>query len=632
MPSSSSASASADGAAHSSLLRCPACAAALDYDQRYCVECGARCRTAPRAVAELIASITTAQTPNTGARAVVVTASTANTTEEPRAAEESGSRSSDSYHGESAKLIAGIRLSRPAIATAVMALLAFGVLVGSIISPTQQSAAVSPILVAAAPPGPQASAASTTPATPATEPTAQPSSASEAPTAPAAPSPSPSPSTSNSASSGANSGKQSKPGAGKSRSGASSERPTGPSAPSTSALPPIKHVFLIVLSDQGYAAMFGGGSSATYLSQTLSREGELLPDYYAVTGGELANEIALISGQGPTSQTASNCPTYEPLVPGTAGSEGQTLGSGCVYPSQTQTLADQLTAAHKTWRAYIGGLESAPPGQPTTCRHPALGASDPNQSPTPGDPYVTWRNPFVYFASLTSSRACTENDVGLEQLSGDLASAGRTPSLAYISPSRCQDGSEEPCAPGQPAGLAAADAFLEKVVPEIEFSPAYREGGLIAITSDQAPQSGPNADSSGCCLSSPFPNLPASSSPGSASGSGSTSTSTSTSASTAPGTGTSASGTGTSGTSTSGTGTSTSRTSAAPAGGGKVGLLLISKYVKPGSVNAIGEYNHYALLLSIEDIFGLKPLGYAAAPGLLPFDHSVFNAYTPSSG
>jgi hypothetical protein len=126
---------------------------------------------------------------------------------------------------------------------------------------------------------------------------------------------------------------------------------------------------------------------------------------------------------------------------------------------------------------------------------------------------------------------------------------------------------------------------------------------LIAITFDQAPQSGPEANSSGCCLSSTYPNLPAASTTTTTTSATGTSTSTSTSASTPAAAG------------------------ASPSGGGKVGLLLISKYVKPGSVNAIGEYNHYSLLLSIEQLFGLKPLGYAAAPGLLPFDTTVYNAY-----
>jgi hypothetical protein len=56
-------------------------------------------------------------------------------------------------------------------------------------------------------------------------------------------------------------------------------------------------------------------------------------------------------------------------------------------------------------------------------------------------------------------------------------------------------------------------------------------------------------------------------------------------------------------------------------------LLLISKYVKPGSVNVTGEYNHFSLLASIEDLFGLSHVGYASAQGLLAFDSSVYNDY-----
>jgi hypothetical protein len=58
-----------------------------------------------------------------------------------------------------------------------------------------------------------------------------------------------------------------------------------------------------------------------------------------------------------------------------------------------------------------------------------------------------------------------------------------------------------------------------------------------------------------------------------------------------------------------------------------VGLLLISKYVKPGTLNVTGEYDHFGLLRSIENLFALQPLGYAGAKGLLTFDSSVFTAY-----
>ena len=458
-----------------------------------------------------------------------------------------------------------------AAAVAVMALLAFGVLVGSAVSPAPASRAATPVLVAltraateAAQPPPVSQAPAPTPKTPAITPS--PASTPEPPPASTTKAPAP---------------------------GKPNAQSKGLSQPSTAAqLPPIKHVFLIVLSDQSSAAAFGPGSPVPYLAKTLPHEGELLENYFAVSSGELANAIALTSGQGPSTQTAADCPLYTDLTPAAAGAEGQVLGSGCVYPRTTLTLGDQLTRAGESWKAYVESIETGGPGQPVSCRHPPLDTTDASNAAGAGDAYVTWRNPFVYFHSLLDSPQCAKDDIGLGRLASDLKKTSTTPSLAYIVPGRCHDGSETPCAPGAPAGLPASEAFLRKVVPEIEASAAYDQGGLIAITFDQAPQSGPAADSSGCCMTAPYPNLPPP---------------TATSPTVSP--------------------NSAAAPSATPTGGGRVGLLLISKYVKPASLNVTGEYNHFALLRSIENLFGLKPLGYAGAPGLLAFDSSVFNAY-----
>jgi hypothetical protein len=48
---------------------------------------------------------------------------------------------------------------------------------------------------------------------------------------------------------------------------------------------------------------------------------------------------------------------------------------------------------------------------------------------------------------------------------------------------------------GRPGGLAGADAFLQQWVPQILASPAYKQGGLLAITFADAPAT----DTSGCC-------------------------------------------------------------------------------------------------------------------------------------
>ena len=363
-----------------------------------------------------------------------------------------------------------------------------------------------------------------------------------------------------------------------------------PELPEEFELPEVKHVFLIVLAGHGFEEAFGATSPAPYLAKTLTSQGELLTNYYAVARGDLANEVALLSGQGPNPETVANCPTYTDIAPGTIGAEEQVEGNGCVYPAATPTLPGQLSTAGKKWKAYVEDIGNGE-GQPTTCRHPAAGAPDPNQVPLPNDAYETWRNPFVYFHSLTDGPECAENDVGLDQLQTDLQAKSSTPSLSYIVPNACHDGSEELCAPEQPAGLAAAEPFLRTVVPEIKASPAYKDGGLIAITFAQAPETGPGADSSSCCATPEYPNLP--SAEPATTGSG----------------------------------------PVKPAGGGgRVGLLLISPFVKPKSVEETGYYNHFSLLLSIENLFGLERLGYASGLALSPFEESIFNAQAKDAG
>jgi hypothetical protein len=266
-----------------------------------------------------------------------------------------------------------------------------------------------------------------------------------------------------------------------------------------------------------------------------------------------------------------------------------------------------------------------------------LGSADPGAAASLQDPYVTWSNPFVYFDSIGKT-ACAQDDVGLSQLATDLKSAKTTPAFSYIAPSRCDNGDDQPCLPTAQAGLAAADRFLGGVVPEIEASPAYADGGLIAITFDQAPQSGPGADSSSCCDNpTQYPNLPP------VSTTTTTTPTTTTPATTTPTTttpATTSTTTPTTTTPTATTPTTTTPTTTTPAseltgqttptgGGGEVGLLLISKYVKAGSVDSLDYFNHYSLLSSLEQLFSLGRLGYATDPALPAFGKPQYNNYSP---
>jgi len=53
--------------------------------------------------------------------------------------------------------------------------------------------------------------------------------------------------------------------------------------------------------------------------------------------------------------------------------------------------------------------------------------------------------------------------------------------------------------------------------------------------------------------------------------------------------------------------------------------LVISPFTKGGTWSTT-PYNHYSLLASIEDTFGLPYLGYAGTPGLNRFGLDVYSA------
>jgi hypothetical protein len=269
-----------------------------------------------------------------------------------------------------------------------------------------------------------------------------------------------------------------------------------------SLLAQITHVWAIVLSGGSFAQ----ASSAPYLTKQLVPKGTLLAHYELVGPSPAANDIALLSGQAPNPETEKNCPTYAALAPATIDSKGLSTGSGCVYPATVHTLADQTAEAALTWRAYIQDMapSSSSDAQTaaSTCRHPSLGAAEPTGTLSPGNDYLLARNPFVFFDSLLESQACVKDDVDLSQLSSDLATPADTPSLSWIVPGACEDGAQASCGSGTITGLPGADAFLEKVVPEITGTSAYKQHGLILITFDSAASSA--SSQVGALVLSPF--------------------------------------------------------------------------------------------------------------------------------
>ena len=283
----------------------------------------------------------------------------------------------------------------------------------------------------------------------------------------------------------------------------------------------------------------------------------------------------MISGQAPNTATQTDCQQYTDFASSGMTPDGQAIGTGCVFPANVKTIADQLVAAGFTWKAYMEDMGNDPARETATCGHAALAAKDPTAHaeapmaslPT-GDQYAAKHDPFVYFHSIIDAPICQTSVVNLEALSADLMSVSTTPNFTFIAPNLCNDGHDAPCKDGQPGGLISANRFLQTWVPKIQNSAAYQKDGLLIVTFDEAEH-----DVSACCNEPTGPNV------------------------SAPG-----------------------RTGP---GGGRTGEVLLSKFIKPGTVSDV-PYNHYSQLRTIEDIFGLDHLGYAAQAGLAGFGSDVF--------
>jgi phosphatidylinositol-3-phosphatase len=368
-----------------------------------------------------------------------------------------------------------------------------------------------------------------------------------------------------------------------------------------SPTPRVGHVFILLLENEGYQVSFGPASPAHYLNQ-LKRRGALVSNYYGISHFSLGNYIALISGQAPNPATISDCEQFTEFVASGTTPDGQAIGSGCVYPANVATVTNQLEARGLSWRAYMEDMGNDPQRESASCGHPPIGAADNTQAAQIGDQYATRHDPFVYFHSVIDSPSCAQHVRNLRALDADLKSIAATPNYVFITPNLCHDGHDggpaSRCVDGEPGGLVSADRFLRSVVPHILASAAFRLDGLLIITFDEADIEYDydaatktlkvrGGDASACCNEQPGPNIPAYQPD-------------------AGGVRGAINGPGLNG-----------------AGGGRIGAVMLSPFIKPGTLSQL-PYNHYSLLKSVEDRFGLDHLGFAGQPGLNGFGPDIF--------
>jgi hypothetical protein len=215
-------------------------------------------------------------------------------------------------------------------------------------------------------------------------------------------------------------------------------------------------VWLVSLAEQPAAKTFGDPQAMPYLAKDLRARGELLSHFHPAGASALSAGLAVLDGTTGTPDQDQNCPTYADAT--------------CVLNTESFSLLDQLAANGSTWKTYAESI-SAP------CAHPQLGAPDP-----PGERFWTARAAPLYFHAVIDATDCADHVVGLDALAGDLADAGKTPSFSLVVPDITHDGRSDP---------AAADAWLKQTLEPILSSKAYKDGGLVVVTTDHTPDGSP---------------------------------------------------------------------------------------------------------------------------------------------
>jgi phospholipase C len=232
----------------------------------------------------------------------------------------------------------------------------------------------------------------------------------------------------------------------------------------------------------------------------------------------------------------------------------------CVQPQGLinggRNFADQLEEAHLSWRSYQDGTT-------TPCFHANYSPTDPKPDPYQGNSttgaknYADRHNPFIYFPNVIGDqKRCEKHQRPFTDLAKDLR-AGTLPAFSFITPDTCNDGHDDPCAGQKIGGLTTVDLFLKKHLPSL-LAYLAKHNGLLIINFDEGFTPTPAA-----VVASPTDYL--------------------------------------------------CSTCAGHGIGGRTGAILISPRLKQGKVVTTG-YDHYSLLRTLEDSFGISEhLNNAAA-------------------
>lgn len=309
------------------------------------------------------------------------------------------------------------------------------------------------------------------------------------------------------------------------------------------AVPRYAHVFVIVEENKDYAQILDP-AAAPHIAGLAARYGQATQFFGEVHPSE-ANYVALLGGDtfGIHDDDAFFCKpgSTDPLC---GGADKPGYVDHTVHAPH---LGRQLEAKGLSWKGYYENLP-APGSLAVIASGPAFGDGEHTMAL-----YASKHSGFLNFWQVQHDPKRAEHIVGFDQLDADLK-GNRLPSFALIVPNQCNEmhGLGDPkvpadCQSGNKAGLIArGDKVVGELVARLQATKAWRSSDNMAIivTFDE----GAGATREGCCSVTPY----------------------------------------------------------APSnfGGGHIPTVVITNH-GPRGVKDATPYNHYALLRTIEDAFGI---------------------------
>ena len=262
-----------------------------------------------------------------------------------------------------------------------------------------------------------------------------------------------------------------------------------------SAIPHYQHIVEIMMENTSYGTIIGN-SNAPQINALASTYG-LATNYYGVTHPSEPNYMANIGGDyfGVQDDNQFYC------TPALATTDPYCAGTTVNHTVSAPSIADQLTAAGKTWKGYFQSLPPTPAAGNLIVSGPNANGPYTFKYPSNSNAlYASKHNPFLNF---TGTQGALANMVPDTQLATDLATSS-LPNFSLVVPDQCHDMHGTSSCGNTNSLISAGDSYVGTTVSQIMSSRSWRHGNnAIVITWDEDDFSDAGLIGTGCCAANP---------------------------------------------------------------------------------------------------------------------------------